>query len=305
LDTVTTLPTPLSGGDNLLVDTLVTSATGALNQSISFTVGSGVTGLSGSAAWQTSSAVDNGPRLIGVNISILDSSNTLVVSDAFQGTIGGYATSTFNFGNLAPGTYSLLATGTGVRDSSLDISLSFTGATPPEPFAVPQTVPVPTGSLISSTTVAQPLVASDTLFLNTLVTGQTGALSQSVGFTVGAGVTDFTGAAAWAVSTADSTGPRLLGVNIDIFDSSNALVFSDSFVGTQSGFAFSSLAGVVGPGSYTLVATGNAVRDASLNVSLTFNGTTSTASVPAGDASTALLFLAALGAIAVLQRRRK
>lgn len=300
LTTATTVATPLLGGDNLIVDTLVTGSTGALSQSVAFTVGAGITGLTGGAAWEINTAAGNGPRLTGVNIDIFDSANALVLSDTFLGTLSGYATSSFTFGSLAAGNYTLVATGTGVRDASLDISLSFETGDAGIPAV---TQPVTSGALTSATTLTQPLLATDTLFLNTLVTAQPGALSQSVAFTVGAGVTSFTGEAAWEITTAGGTGPRLVGVNIDIFDAANALVFSDTFSGTLGSFAFSALGGSLGPGSYTLIATGTAVRDASLNVSLTFAGTPVSAGVPAGDPATSALLVAGLGCLGLLRRR--
>jgi len=129
LNASATLSTPLSAGDNLVLDTLVTAEVGALQQSITFTVGAGVNALTGFAAWQISTATGTGPRLIGVNIDLFDATDTLVVSDAFAGTLGGFAGSTFDSA-IGPGTYKLVATGTGVRDSSLDLSLEFTGAVP-------------------------------------------------------------------------------------------------------------------------------------------------------------------------------
>ena len=130
---------------------------------------------------------------------------------------------------------------------------------------------VRTDVLQSASVRATPLLAGDNLFLDTLVVnGETGALAQRVKFTVGAGVGSFTGNAAWEVSAAAGSGPRLVGVNIDIFDANNQLVASDSFAGTLGGFATSTLLGDLAPGEYTLVATGTAVRDASLNVSLSF-----------------------------------
>ena len=54
--------------------------------------------------------------------------NALVTSDAFLGTLGGFVTSSFA-SVITPGTYRLLATDSGIRDSVLDASLSFV----PEP----------------------------------------------------------------------------------------------------------------------------------------------------------------------------
>jgi hypothetical protein len=128
-----TLPTPLLAGDVLHLNTLVTTAVGPLIQSITFSVGSGVDSLLGEAVWEINTATGTAPRLIGVNIDIFDSSNALVTSDTFTGTLGGFAVSSFASA-IGPGTYRLLATGTGVRDSSLDVSLTFASATPvPEP----------------------------------------------------------------------------------------------------------------------------------------------------------------------------
>jgi hypothetical protein len=124
LNASATLPTPFAAGDNLRLNTLVTSEVGALLQSITFTVASGVDSLTGQAAWEISTATGTGPRLIGVNLDIFDAGNALVTSDSFAGTLGGFAVSTFASG-IGPGTYRLVASGTGVRDSSLDVTLSF------------------------------------------------------------------------------------------------------------------------------------------------------------------------------------
>lgn len=130
LNASATLPTPLAAGDVLHLNTLVTGAVGALSQTITFSLASGVASLTGQAVWEISTATGTAPRLIGVNIDIFDASNTLVTSDTVAGTLGGFAVSTFASA-IGPGTYRMVATGTGVRDSSLDVSLSF--APVPEP----------------------------------------------------------------------------------------------------------------------------------------------------------------------------
>jgi predicted subunit of tRNA(5-methylaminomethyl-2-thiouridylate) methyltransferase len=136
LNASATLPTPFLGGDNLRLDTLVTTQVGALLQEITFTVAAGVGSLTGKAAWEVSTATDTAPRLIGVNIDIFDASNNLVTSDAFAGLLAGYAHSTFASA-IGPGTYKLVATGTGVRDSSLDVTLSFVSSIPePQTYAM-------------------------------------------------------------------------------------------------------------------------------------------------------------------------
>ncbi|MCW5626101.1 MAG: PEP-CTERM sorting domain-containing protein [Burkholderiales bacterium] len=136
LNMAATVTNVMDVGDTLFVDTLVTTETGALNQSVTFTVGPDVDGFFGSAVWQVSPAASTAPRLVGVNIDLFDSTNTLVTSDVFGGVLGGYAVSSF-LADLTPGTYKLVATGTGVRDSSLDISLTFTSAVPePETYGM-------------------------------------------------------------------------------------------------------------------------------------------------------------------------
>ncbi|MBC7940568.1 MAG: PEP-CTERM sorting domain-containing protein [Chitinophagaceae bacterium] len=149
--------------------------------------------------------------------------------------------------------------------------------------------------LVSSATFANPFLTGDSLLIDTLVTTETGALMQSVTFTLGAGVTSFTGGAVWQVTTAAGPGPRLTGVNIDIFNAANAIVASDTFTGTLGGFAISSFDSAITPGVYRLVATGTGVRDSVMDISLSF--------VP--EPESILLMLAGLGAVGAAAARRK
>ncbi len=235
-----------------------------------------------------------GPRLIGVNIDLIDTSdNSLVASDAFVGTLAEFAHSTFT-GGIGPGTYKLVATGTGVRDSFSDIALSFAGTPPVTPAiesgALPTQGPATSdltaffSTLSDSRTITPAFGAGDALILDTLVTSEIGSLLQSVTFTLDAGVDSLTGAAAWMISPADGLGPRLVGVNIDLIDTSdNSLVTSDAFVGTLADFAHSTFsigAGGIGPGTYKLVAIGTGVRDSSLDIAISFGGTEITGGIP-------------------------
>lgn len=134
LEATATVKPVLGVGDTLFLDTLVTQEIGALDQTITFTVGPGVSTFSGMAAWAVSPPAGSGPRLVGVNIDILDSTNTVIASDTFVGLLGGFAHSTFS-GSIGPGIYKMHATGTGIRASSLDASLTF--AIPePETYAM-------------------------------------------------------------------------------------------------------------------------------------------------------------------------
>lgn len=157
--------------------------------------------------------------------------------------------------------------------------------------------------LNSAVTLFDPLDAGDNLRLDTLVTSGPGSFSQAVTFTLGPSISAFVGSAAWEISTATGTGPRLIGVNIDIFNSANSLVASDSFAGTLAGFALSTFNGLIGPGTYKLVATGTAVRDASLDVSLSFTGTS--VPVPVPEPETYALLLTGLGLLRLATTRKK
>jgi PEP-CTERM motif len=162
------------------------------------------------------------------------------------------------------------------------------------------TIPVSFNVLNASATLATPFSAGDDLRLNTLVTTETGALLQAITFTLAAGVTDMTGEAAWEISSATGTGPRLVGVNIDIFNAGNVLVASDSFAGTLGRFAMSTFDGAIGPGTYRMVASGTGVRASSLDVTLSFIGT-----APVPEPETYALMLVGLGAIGFVARRRR
>ena len=153
--------------------------------------------------------------------------------------------------------------------------------------------------LNATATLSSPFAAGDNLHLDTYVTTQTGALSQTINFTLGSGIDSLTGQAAWEIGTADGTGPRLVGVNIDIFNNTtNVLVASDTFAGTLARFALSTFDSGIGPGSYRMVATGNGIRDSSLDITLSF---VQTVPLPAA----AWLLLSGVGALGAFARRRK
>jgi hypothetical protein len=151
-------------------------------------------------------------------------------------------------------------------------------------------------TLTATTTVPTLLQLGDNLFIDTFTTDH-GALSQRTTFTL-AGDADFNGLAGWIIDTADGQGPRLVGVNLDILDMAGTVVASDTFTGVLGGFAHSSFAGTLGQGQYTLVATGNAVRDASLDISLSFLP-------PVPEPATYGMWLGGLALVAAMASRRR
>jgi hypothetical protein len=155
--------------------------------------------------------------------------------------------------------------------------------------------PVGFNYLTSSATVTTPFEDGDTLLLDTLITSEIGALLQEITFTAGGSVAGVQGFAAWQISEEDGAAPRLIDVNIDILDAGDNVVLSDTFEGVLAGFAHSTITGALDPGTYRLVVTGNAIRDAVLDVSLTFTP----------EPGTAVLLLAGLGGLAFAGRRTR
>lgn len=152
--------------------------------------------------------------------------------------------------------------------------------------------------LIESATIGTTINVGDALAADTFVTTEVGALLQTTTFTLGAGVNTFSGFAAWEISNPGGSQPRLIGVNLDIFDSGNNLVATDAFVGVLGGFAHSTFGGNIGPGTYTLVATGTGVRASSMDISLEFAH-----AVP--EAGTYGMMIGGLGMLAFLIARRR
>jgi hypothetical protein len=277
LNAGTTTP-PIAAGDVLFVDAHVRGQTGTLGHAVTFSVAAGVTSVSGRATWAISTADGPGPRLIGVNFDLFDANDVLVTSDTFAGTLAGQADSTFASTPLSPGIYTLRASGTGVREVMYDLALEFVGTPPPSAAIETGSLPLQGASTSGRTaffttlqderTLATPLSHRDTLLVDTLVTAQVGTLAQGVSFTPAPGIDRFHGEIVWMISEAAGTGPRLLGVNVDVFDAEGVLVASDAFAGTLAGFAYTTLAGTLGSGVHRIVVGGSAVRDASLGLSL-------------------------------------
>jgi hypothetical protein len=279
-DTLTAASTapPLAAADVLFINTHIRGQTGALSHAVTFSVAAGVTGVSGRATWAVSTLAGPGPRLVGVNFDLFNSSNALVLSDTFSGTLGGGADSTFASTPLAPGIYTLRATGNGVRASVYDLALEFSGTPPSTPAGETGSLPLQGATtsaksvffttLQDTRTIAVPVLHNETLLVDTLVTTQVGPLAQTVNFTPSPGIDRFTGEVVWMLSDAIGTGPRLGAVNVDVVDADGVLVASDDFSGTTTGFGHSTLTGFVGAGTHRILVTGDGARDAALGLSL-------------------------------------
>jgi len=278
LNASTSVTTPLAAGDVLYVDTTVRGQTAALVHAVTFTVAAGVTGVSGLATWSISTAAGPGPRLIGVNFDLFNAGNTLILSDTFAGTLSGAANSSFAATALAPGTYTLRASGTAVREAVYDLALEFTGTPPSVPADETGTLPLQGANITQRTvffttlqdarTISLPLISRDTVLVDTLVTSQAGPLAHTITFTPTAGIDRVVADLAWMVTEAAASGPRLIGVNVDLVDATGALIASDTFSGTLAGFAHSTLNTPIGAGAHRIVVSGTGARDASMGIAL-------------------------------------
>jgi len=146
--------------------------------------------------------------------------------------------------------------------------------------------------LVASAVLETPFAAGDRLVLDSFAAGQRGWLEQSITFTLDTAL-QASGSASWSVVP---RGSRLYRVDIDVLDADGQVVLSDSFAGRAAGLANSVLAGSLGPGTYTLRATGWGGRDASLDLSMAF-------AVP--EPASAAMMAAGLGLITLVAARRR
>lgn len=106
-----TIATPVTAGDTLVMTGMLTSGAGSVLNSMTFTAAPGASSISFDAVWRSGNAGDT-LRLVGVDIDLLDSSDSIVASDTFVGTLAGFAHSSFSFAGLTGGSeYTLRLTG--------------------------------------------------------------------------------------------------------------------------------------------------------------------------------------------------
>ena len=111
----------VNAGDLIAWSGLIENQSGAVTNSVSFTAGASTIDLS--AAWFVKSA----SRLVGVNIDLLDATNTVVASDTFQGVTAGVAVSSLSFGGLVAGNaYTLKLTGNSITNGNYDVKVDVT-----------------------------------------------------------------------------------------------------------------------------------------------------------------------------------
>src|SRR5450830_844777 len=122
-----TIGSPLMSGGNIRLDGRLRDVDDtAINNSLLFTAGSSALALS--ASWLVAPAEN---RTQGVNIDLLDSTNTVLASDSFLGLTGTVAQSRLIASGLITGaTYKLLFTGTAQQAGRYQLDL-VNGATPP------------------------------------------------------------------------------------------------------------------------------------------------------------------------------
>lgn len=98
----------LDAGDAAVVVGAIKNAGAA--QPVSHTLGfrAGAASIRVATAWRLGTAI----RLVGVNIDLVDATNTLLATDSFAGVTDGYALSTLTFSGLVPGQkYRVILTG--------------------------------------------------------------------------------------------------------------------------------------------------------------------------------------------------
>ena len=109
---------------------------------------------------------------------------------------------------------------------------------------------------VGSQTISTPLTAADALAISGYLDSGAGAVTNITSFSVGAGVGGIELDAVWR-SGAAGDALRLIGVNIDLLDSTSTVIASDTFSGVLNGFALSTLSFVgLAAGDYSIRLTG-------------------------------------------------
>jgi hypothetical protein len=120
-----TISSSLTTTDVLVISGLLDSGAGAVDNATIFTVAPGTTNIDLAAVWRSGEPGDT-LRLISVNIDLLDSSDTVLASDTFTGTLDGFAHSVLSFAGLTAGEeYTIRLTGDNTNVGQYKIDATF------------------------------------------------------------------------------------------------------------------------------------------------------------------------------------
>lgn len=256
LDEVKTVRTPLTASNPLRMTGLINNtSTGSIVNELSFVAGSSSLALS--AGWLIAPPSN---RTLGVNIDLLDSSNAVIASDTFINTNGGLARSSLTASGLIAGAaYRLLFTGTAVGAGRYQIDLVDGSVAPPVPDLLPAT-PASTDHYLFDThqgtkSGTATLGPDGTLSIDgVLANDGLSAIDDLFRFRLTGGT--LSAGIEWIVCLPGDP-LRTVGVNVDVLDSFDTVVISDTFRGLIDGQAFSQFSQSGLPnGDYTLHFTG-------------------------------------------------
>ncbi|MBK8744131.1 PEP-CTERM sorting domain-containing protein [Propionivibrio sp.] len=252
-----TIGSPIEAGHTLRVDgNLVDASLPSISNALFFAPAS--TTLALTAGWLVEPAQN---RTVGVNIDLYDFNHALVASDVFQGITGSIAHSELKASNLIAGAlYQLVLTGTADQVGRYALALT-AGAPSPVIDVLSPTSPLASQVLFDThkgwKNAGVTLSNGDHLLIDGKMTDDSiNAVSNEFTFTSTAGA--LSAGIEWIVGQPDNP-ERTIGVNVDLIDSADMLVASDTFVGLQGEQGFSQfLATGLEPGTYTLRFSGTA-----------------------------------------------
>lgn len=248
------IDSPLQAGSTMRLEgKLIDTTSTIISNTLFFRVGA--TELSVSAGWLVAPPEN---RTVGVNIDLFDRFHTLVASDIFQASNGSIATSRLNAGNLLAGAlYELVLTGTAAQFGRYELALT-AGSGGPAVGALPAATPALNQVLFDThagtKTFGNRLEAGGEIFIDGKMADDVlGTVSNEFEFVNTAGT--LSAGIEWIICQPGDP-ERTIAFNVDILDSNNVLVVSDTFQGLQGDQGFSQFVTAISPGSYKARITG-------------------------------------------------